>query len=214
MKTLPRFVVLDVPRGMNLAGPLVRLDKIIHFVLGPAGTNISQCAEQWSRRMGVVHKSEFVFCATPEEAVERAREVIAPGVLPLFWTCAVYFRENELFFSNPDTLPFFISETMNLDEMQLAMRIKDAVAGTLVIRRVASHPSPAPLLRDNGWEIVEARSNAHAAEMCASGEVDACITTEQAKQRLGLASVHVFGSPPMVFFGGTTQHGVRVLMAE
>ena len=208
---LPVFVSTAVPTGDRLTeviqSPGIWL--IRHFALGPYGTNIEQAARQWSARLEVEDKSKLTMHATPEEALLAARSVEAEGVLPLFWTCAVYFRENQLFFENPDTLPFLVAETMNLDEMQLAMRpgADEFVAGM----RVASHLSPAPLLKDAGVTVIAANSNAAAALMCANGEVDACITTESARRIHGLQQVHSFGSPPMVFFGGTTPHGIAVL---
>lgn len=209
---LPTFTKADLPGAVELTlrvGDDATVRKVIHYALGPAGTNISQAAVQWSRRMGVEHKSEVILCTTPEDAVRQAREISEPGVLPLFWTCAVYFRENELFFENPDTLPFLFAETMNLDEMQLAVRHENRALSPGML--VASHLSPAPLVKEAALKVVQANSNAAAAQMCASGKVDACITTESARRIHSLRQVHSFGSPPMVFFGGTTKHGIAVL---
>ena len=56
-------------------------------------------------------------------------------------------------------------------------------------------------------EVVEASSNANAAERCARGEADACITTEAARDLYDLVAIKVFGSPDMVFFAGITSSG-------
>lgn len=222
---LPKFAKqVSIPSGIGLMQVLrSSVDRIMHFALGPAGTNISQAAMQWSNRMGVSHKTEVVFCDTPEDSVARAREIIEPGVLPIFWTCAVYFRLNELFFRNTDTFLFQFIEVMNLDEMQLAenreaVRRKNAFADQWedTILTIASHPSPAALMSDSCIRsnfYVRANSNAHAAKICAEGEVEQCITTESARQIYGLVKIHTFGSPAMVFFGGTTLHGIQVLQS-
>ncbi|MCG7585295.1 hypothetical protein, partial [Photobacterium sp. OFAV2-7] len=48
--------------------------------------------------------------------------------------------------------------------------------------------------------IIDASSNSDAAKLCAEGKVDACITTESARNIHGLKTVHEFGSPEMLFF--------------
>ena len=195
--------------------------QVLSFALGPEGTNIAQAAREWHRVNDIVGKADTVLCDLPENALRQAEEVIQDGVVPIFWTCAVFARMKDMFFQNPHTLPFFFVHEMKLDEMQLAahQRHTDALLPMLRgesggERRIASHVSPAPLLeplRDFGAVIVDAPSNAAAAEKCAAGEVDACMTTTAARERYGLTSLHVFGSPPMLFFGGTTSHGLSVL---
>jgi hypothetical protein len=182
--------------------------------LGPVGTNISQASERWAKRMGVQDKVKIKLCSTPEDALEMARLVFSPGELGLFWTCAVYFRLNELFFRNPDTLPFFVQEIMALDGMQLATHkdlLYETKLGIPQLWKIASHPSPAPLVSDLGCQIVLVNSNAAAAGLCATGDVQACITTESAKVLHNLATIHEFGCPDMVFFGGITSSGIRLI---
>lgn len=189
--------------------------KIVHFALGPKGTNIGQASAKWSREMGVEHKTETIFCETPEVALAEAKKVKEDGVLALFWTCAVYYKLNELFFSNPDTLPFFINYVMNLDSMQVAIRPEQSaqlIDGSLPSSWIiASHPSPAPLMQRHGYNIHFTTSNSQAAQLCAAGKTDACITTESARNSNGLKMVRKFGSPPMVFFGGITEFGANML---
>ena len=191
------------------------ISKIICFALGPKGNNIEQACEQWTDQTKIRYKTEVVLCDTPVICLKRAQEIKDDGALAIFWTCAVYYDLHNLFFTNPDVLPFFISHTMNLDEMQLATRLEnlpDFSADPLFpYCRIATHPSPAPLIRNIDCERVKADSNAHAAKLCASGDVDACITTETARKIYRLEKVHSFGSPPMVFFGGITAHGAKLV---
>lgn len=185
------------------------------FALGPEGTNIAQACRRWLRRNGIEDKSTMVLCSTPEDSVIAARRetVVDLGILGLFWTCAVFDREKEVFFENPDVYPFFVQETMLLDEMQLAARpelVAESGGAVPAHWRIASHPSPAPLLAELPCAVVRVRSNADAAARCAAGEFEACITTESARQIHGLTQLHVFGCPPMVFFGGITAEASRL----
>jgi hypothetical protein len=196
--------------GQVLGSPAVR--EVRCFALGPEGTNIAQACVGFLRRLGIEHKSTLTLCATPEDSIAAARRETAPerGILGLFWTCAVFNRVKEVFFRNPDVLPFFIQETMLLDEMQLATRPELALENGRSIPaewRIASHPSPIPLVEMLPCPIVPALSNSDAAALCAAGESEACITTESAREIYGLVRLHRFGSPPMVFFGGITGGG-------
>jgi hypothetical protein len=191
------------------------------FVLGPEGTNINQAARIWARSMGIVGKTRYRLFASEDGTdpvlsyAMKAREVTESGVLVIFWTCAVYFRLNELFFTLPDTAPLFISQSMDLDSMRLCVKPRDlpqVTDGRIPEGwRVASHPSPTPLVGQFSNEVVASGSNASAARSCAKGEVEACITTESAQRIYNLADIHIFGSPPMIFFGGITASGVKIL---
>lgn len=191
------------------------IERIICFVLGPDGTNMVQACKQWISKTGIEYKAEIVLCETPEESIERAREICEDGHIAIFWTCAVYNRLFNVFFENPDTLTFFIQIAMNLDEMQLAIKeekSEEIKNGEIPMDwKVASHPSPAPLLNSCGCEVVLTTSNAKAAELCANSKVDICITTESARKIYGLQLVYRFGSPKMVFFGGITAYSVEFL---
>src|SRR5262245_37307796 len=147
------------------------------FSLGPEGTNIVQATRTWLSRMGIERKAGVHLTASPEEAIEGARRATASDQVGVFWTCAVYDREKDIFFENPDLLPVFSQELMALDAMQLAarpesvQRLRDnRVEGRLC---VASHPSPVGLLRGLDVRILTAFSNADAARRCAAGEADA-----------------------------------------
>jgi len=198
--------------GRVLQHPTVKCVR--SFALGPEGTNIAQASTRWINRLGLSNKSSMQLCASPEDAVDRAREYTSPGRIGVFWTCAVYYREKDIFFGNPDAIPFFSQQRMPLDTMQLAVPLRvveDFARGVPRGLRIASHPSPSGLLRALDACVVSARSNAHAAELCAVGEVDACLTTETARARHGLHSIHIFGAPEMVFFAGLTESGAQLV---
>lgn len=213
---LPIFPAAPTLSAAELTFCLVssRVRRVIHFALGPAGTNIAQACESWTQETGIQDKAEVVLCSTPEDSLAKARLVTDEGVLPLFWTCAVYYALNQLFFNNPDVFPFLFTHNMPLDTMQLCVRAELREQEIASDWRIASHPSPAPLTKGLACEVIRTTSNAQAAVMCERGEVELCITTAQAAKIHGLATVHEFGSPIMVFFGGTTQHGMNVLLGR
>jgi hypothetical protein len=221
LRALPRFRPLDgLPESdsdIREALASDRIRQIRHFALGPEGTNIAQACRRWTVRMQVEHKAHTTLCDTPEDSIVAARAVIEAGELGMFWTCAVYSREMEVFFHNPDTLPFFTQEIMALDQMQLATRpsLAAALKDPCVPRdwRIAVHSSPAALLPPHHPNVVLVNSNAAAAVDCAAGRVEACVTTESARSLHGLASLHCFGSPEMVFFGGITHAGAELMRA-
>lgn len=192
-----------------------RIELIRSFPLGPEGTNIQRASELWLRKNGIEAKSVTQLCATPEAAIEEARRVQNSGELAVFWTCAVFLREHQVFFRNPDLYPFFSQVTMQLDDMQLSTRPE--VCGQIIGSQVPdhwtvlSHPSPLPLLENVPVAIELANSNADAAVRCRNGEAEACITTQSACKINGLVTLHRFGRPNMVFFAGITQHGASLL---
>lgn len=219
VETLPSFIGgLELPEGeseQRRAFNSGEVKKVICFVLGQEGTNIIQACRKWVDKAGIVQKTEIVICETPEEAVQRANKVQENGQIAIFWTCAVYCRLHNIFFENPETLSFYIKIDMPLDEMQLATT-RDGlgeVNGGIIpsFWKIASHPSPAPLIENIGIEIVLSNSNSNAAKMCAEGKVSACVTTETARKIYNLVTLHVFGSPEMVFFGGITKYSARIL---
>jgi len=202
-----------------------RIGAIRSYVLGPAGTNISQANEKWMERMDIRHKTQTLFFDTPEDCLLRARAFTsAPNKVGLFtnacdigifWTCAVYYALHNIFFENPDVFPFFANEVMCLDEMQLATRkdLLSFIQGEHIPTSwvVATHPSPMPLVRGRFHDIVSANSNAHAADLCAQGIVDVCVTTESARASRDLVKLFSFGSPEMIFFAGITSRGARLI---
>jgi hypothetical protein len=213
---LPIFPDAPTQSAAELAHCLLspRVRRVVNFALGPEGTNIAQASAFWTRKMGICGKAETVLCKTPEKSLEKARLVTVEGIVPIFWTCAVYFKLNVFFFSNPDIFPFLFVVNMPLDAMQLCARAELRGQEIAPGWKIASHASPAPLIAGLPNLVVEADSNAHAAIKCASGETEACITTAQAAALHKLYTLHEFGSPIMVFFGGTTRHGINVLLGQ
>jgi len=204
--------------------------EVRNFVLGPRKiSNIPQACELWLERTGLKDKGTLHTGRIPDEYLVTAQSVREPGVVPLYWTCAVFGREKDLFFgAATDTLMFFVQQVMPLDHMQLAtvsQKLANGNTANVICdnellpqdwSKLASHKSPAPLLaslleRNSHCEWVEADSNGAAAEMCKAGKCDACITTETARVDIGLDCIHDFGCPDMVFFGGLTQHGAQVV---
>lgn len=195
-----------------LARKLKRIDvkRVELFVLGPEGTNISQAAWQWAFHNDILDKTNFVYCGTPEEEIELAGQVKEDGIMPIFTLCAVYYNLHKLFFKYTDYYFFLSHYYMNLDNMQLAATV-NSLTKLPEKASVASHYSPAILVEDWGFKIEKANSNSHAAKMCRDGEVDACITTETAKNIYNLNKLHDFGSPKMLFTFGTTSSGFETL---
>ena len=199
-----------------------RIKSVISLALGPQGTNIALAADKWHQTVGIEDKARIILTDLPETAVNWARELDSPGTLPVFWTCAVFARLYRLFFEQPDILPFFFIHEMKLDEMQLAANPEDVetVRHLMLVKenmrgiRLASHISPTPLLTPlvkMGAKIIDVKSNADAAEQCRRQEVEACVTTRSACDLYSLKTLHSFGSPPMIFFGGITANGLREL---
>jgi len=213
---LPIFPAAPTLSTAELAHCLLspRVRCVVNFALGPEGTNIAQAAELWARKKGIYRKVTTKLCQTPEESLTKARLVLEAGTLPLFWTCAVYYKLHRFFFGNPDVFPFLFSYNMPLDAMQLCVRAELRGQEIASGWRIASHASPAPLIADLPNLMVEADSNAHAAIKCATGQTEMCITTAQAAELHKLYTLHKFGSPIMVFFGGTTRHGLNVLLGK
>ncbi|HML33201.1 hypothetical protein [Sporomusa sphaeroides] len=188
--------------------PEINFIKI--FALGPDGTNIVKAAKEWIAYRKIQHKSEIVFCSTPITAIEEAQKISDKSTLPIFVLCAVYNKLHELFFTYCDCYFFLDHLYMPLDKMQLASKkilFEDK-------QTVASHPSPSVLLNGIYNDIHSANSNSHAAILCSKGEAAACITTESARSLHQLKTLHVFGSPVMLFTFGTTAHGISLLKQE
>lgn len=206
------------------------VEQVQHFVLGPATSNIPQACQRWCERTGLAHKSRQILGTTPDAYIKNALDVTKSGVVALVWTCAVYGKEKDLFFGYPNTLMFFVQETMALDHMQLAAcdtnfgyevaGIRERVIEDLWLprdwRQIASHMSPRHLLdglllKNPHCVWLDSNSNGQAAIECRQGEVQACITTETARKDNELTTVFDFGCPPMVFFGGLTEHSATVV---
>lgn len=189
----------------SCSGATIRLHS-----LGPEGTNIAKAGRLFLRRHGLEPESSIVVHERKVEPLEYAAIAASEahdGILPLHMECAVFYDMHTLFAARRDEVVFAGHQYMPLDEMQIATRCRDVhqriPADRLV---VASHPSPRGLARPltmRGAELVTASSNSDAAVMVAEGRADACITTESARQRTGLETLHRFGCPMMLFTVGT-----------
>lgn len=195
-------------------GSLLRdesIKRIKIFALGPDGTNIYQASKAWIKNMNIEEKSDIILCSTPEEEVMKSMEIKEDSVIPIFALCTVYYNLCNLFFKYCNNYFFLSHFYMQLDSMQLASKKKTLEElGEHAI--VARHLSPRMILEDTSYEFIDANSNAHAAQLCAEGKVEACITTETAKNIYNLNTIQMFGSPVMLFTFGTTEHGVSLLM--
>ncbi len=233
MEQLPTFLSLKgLPQTELEIVEILRsseIKEVRNFVLGPrAISNIPQACQRWLARNCLTEKATLIEGRIPDEYLLAAQAVNEPKVVPLYWTCAVFGREKDLFFGQGvDTLMFFVQEIMPLDHMQLAI-LPGRITGYQLdkiklltlpsqINTVASHASPKPLLdslllQNQHCRWVEATSNGAAAEMVLRREVDICITTETARSETGLVKIHDFGCPPMVFFGGLTKHGANTVL--
>lgn len=199
--------------------------KIIAHALGPVGTNISQAMELYIKTVGVEGKTDLIVHPAgiePMAYAEDAMKEVEEGVVPLHMECAVYYEMQRLFNQRRNEVVFADHQYMALDTMQLASVKPIEELAARGVMRVATHPSPKPLI--DPWieskppraQWLKATSNAAAAQMVLSGEADACITTasslnQEQAQTQGLVSRHVFGSPIMFFTIATplTQEQLR-----
>jgi len=208
---LKKFSPAPTLSAVELVAKLMRL-QASHYVLGPDGTNMVQACKAWTQENKLSERTKIVLCSTPEDSLVQARLTKIDGVVPLFWTCAVFYALNQIFFRNPDIYPFLFSFNYKLDNMQLCVMSRLSEKEWCNEWKIGSHQSPAPLVASLSNLVVDATSNSEAARLCADGKFEACITTAQAAKIYGLAMVHEFGSPIMVFFIGTTQHGLETLL--
>lgn len=191
---------------------LQSVERAPFHALGPAGTNIERASADYLQVVGLNGKGQHIVHPTgiePRSYAAMAAEQRAPGVVPMHMECAVYYGMKDLDAERPQELVFADHQYMPLIAMQLASQAASmeelAQRGRI---RIASHPSPLPLIHSllrNGdaVEYVKASSNSAAAQMVESGQADACITTEAARQASRLHMHHLFGSPMMIFTVGT-----------
>lgn len=164
--------------------------QVLVHTLGPAGTNCEAAARRWlaDNHSG---RGSVILHPTLEDAVPAVLKEPETSVL---LGCVVYPRLHELVFQNLDTMELRECFMMPTHHMVLAAR--DA-AGE--IKTVTSHPAPVNLLDGRDVRIELATSNAAAAQTCARGGADACITTEPAAVEHGLTIVDDFGPVAMGF---------------
>lgn len=168
----------------SMAGVLDAVTDI--YTLGPTGTNCEHAAHTWftqRNRTGRVH-----LCPTLETAAER---LPYDGTAALLG-CVVYPDLHYLVFQNLHRLTLADQFIIPTHRMVLAAR------DTRAPLTVATHPAPQSLVPE-GLTRVLTTSNARAAQECADGSVDACVTTLPAAQSHRLRVITDFGPVPMGF---------------
>lgn len=202
----PVFTYLELRRLLHPQ----KFRKVILHGLGPSGTNISQACVEYASQRHLPQSAVTIHerGVEPRAYAEIAAQEVGDGVLPLHMECAVYYEMRRLFSERPKEMVFADHHYMNLDDMQLATRRGSwGVLQEHTPLRLASHPSPLPLMKkwlDEGLaEYVKAPSNSAAAEMVASSAADICITTDSGRRLSELEQVHLFGTPQMIFTIGT-----------
>jgi prephenate dehydratase len=160
--------------------------RTIH-TLGPTGTNLEAASQSW-REVNRLVNAEIRLHTTLESAVDQ----MAMDGSEVLIACIVYPELHTLVFKNLDRLEIaecFVQPTYN---MVVASR-EDRPP-----RTVATHSAPQHLAPPEA-ERVFVDSNSQAAIACASGGVDACVTTAPAAERYGLHVIKDFGAVPMGF---------------
>jgi hypothetical protein len=198
-----------------------RVEEVHIHALGPEGTNISQASRLYAKRLGIENKTNITvypagitpltYAQLATEATEASlQHARVPSVVHLHVECAVYNNMGRLYKEKQTESVFIDTQNMPLDTMQLASKqTVDELQNVAQVHshiRIATHPSPRPLINpwiDTGKAVwLEASSNSAAALMVLEGLADACVTTESTIQRLtntGIQTLHKFGSPNMIF---------------
>lgn len=156
--------------------------------LGPSGTNL-EAASRWWCESRSINKADIILHRTLEEAVEKMKldgsEVLVG--------CIVYPDLHTLVFSNLDCLK--ISECFVFPTHPMVVASRNGRPP----RSIASHPAPALLIPAGVDERIMVNSNSAAAEACAKGIVEGCVTTLVSAQSHGLEVVKDYGCVPMGF---------------
>ncbi len=219
INTIFGHLITPVDFRRILRSNLVRNIRI--HVLGPVGTNISQAARKYAENIGITDKIDIIIYdagITPLDyadiAADETQKSITSGSFPetlhLHVECAVYNDMWRLYKDRQIEAVFSDEQNMQLDTMQFAgilsmpeLQEKVNKEGTI---RIATHPSPKPLIAK--WitsgiaKWIEASSNSAAALMVKRDEADACVTTASAVRVFtnhDLKTLHEFGSPNMIF---------------
>jgi prephenate dehydratase len=169
-------------------------DIAVVHTLGPAGTNLEMAACQWmkSKLKAVdVRLHPTLEIALPQIPDDGRHALLA---------CAVYPELHSLVFSSLQRMRMIDAFILPTYNMVLASK------GTTDPQVVASHPAPAGLVSAAATVRVST-SNSKAAQECADGQVDGCITTAPAAAMNGLQIIRDFGPVPMVF----TVHHISAL---
>ncbi|MCG7498656.1 hypothetical protein MHO82_17450 [Vibrio sp. Of7-15] len=156
--------------------------------LGPKGTNCEKAAYHYIKEKKL--DAEVIL----HDSLESAVEVVLKKTSSALLGCVVYPDLHNIVFSNLENMQ--LGDVFLLDTYEMVLASREGVESE--IKRVASHPAPQNLVPE-GLDIQLCSSNAQAAHLCSSLEVDGCITTSEAARNKGLKLVRDFGKVKMGF---------------
>jgi hypothetical protein len=163
--------------------------------LGPTGTNCERAAFAWMRRKCPAAALCLHF------SLEKAAGAVASQSDAVLLGAVAYPQLHSLIYSHLDHFQIIDVFIVDTHEMILASR-----TGSMPLI-CATHPSPEKLLPSTVARKYVS-SNALAAEECARGMTDGCLTTLCAAQQYELKPVHSFGRVRMAFtIHGPPDHG-------
>ncbi|MDP0929770.1 prephenate dehydratase [Paracoccus onubensis] len=160
--------------------------------LGPQGTNCEKAARFWVDRLAldapiVLHQS-----------IERAATEVAVCDAEVMLGVVAYPDLHSVMYTHVRTMRLLDLFIMNTDEMVMAVPPGRDTEPRICV----THPAPQALLPERIQRRFVA-STALAAQECACGRAEGCITTLAAADRHGLRVLHRYGPVPM----GFTIHG-------
>jgi prephenate dehydratase len=175
-----------------MEGQMGQRRRELHLhTLGPTGTNCEAAAYHWLKQRGC-EAGRVLLYETLEKAIVGVLNEPHDSALV---GCVVYPRLHEIIFKNLDS--------MSLRECFVMPTHRMVLAGTSgrPISTVLSHPAPVNLidLIEPDIQVRMVSSNAAAAQACARGDADACITTIVAAEASKLEILKDFGPIPMGF---------------
>ncbi|WP_404383884.1 hypothetical protein [Caenispirillum salinarum] len=149
--------------------------------LGPEGTS----SENTAKYVSQIERSDIRLFPTYEEAARFVTDSSHAALL----VANAYQRINEFYISDR----FSPLSAFFYDTPPYALASRDGVALEVDRPRIATHQAPSHLVRQllatERFDLVYADSTSAAAAMAASGEVDACLTTQKAQDRHGLIRI-------------------------
>jgi hypothetical protein len=165
--------------------------------LGPNGTNCELAALHWRDDKMCVDTTIFL-----HDSFELAAEAVAVRNDSVLLGVAAYPQLHSIIYSNLKNFQIIDVFICRTEEMILASN--DGYMPSLC----ATHPAPERLLPS----VIERKyvsNNVAAAQECASGNTDGCLTTLRAAKKYNLKIVNNFGQVPMAFtVHGSIQHAL------
>lgn len=166
------------------------MHTIIH-TLGPTGTNCHKAAVHWLK-LNYLQSSEVVLHKTLEEAVDTILSLDTGLLL----SCIVYPDLHKIVFGNLSRMRISDCFVMPTHNMVIAHPLGRRLAKGASI---ASHAAPAHLAQALGYVVVDSTSNTQAADDCASGKAEGCVTTYAKAVEQGFDVAIELGEIPMGF---------------